>query len=99
MNTKKKQNKLLPTTKKESKKETIRYVYRDFLFPKELDHDYISFDYNNIFFYIFDQLEVGLDQLEVGLGSVWGRFGVCLGSVWRWFGVGLALVWRWLGVG
>ena len=81
MNTKKKQNKLLPTTKKESKKETIRYVYRDFLFPKELFHDYISFDYNNIFFYIFDQLDIRLDQLEVGLGSVWGLFGVCLALV------------------
>ena len=87
----KKKNKLLPTTKKESKKETIRYVYRDFLFPKELDHDYISFDYNNIFFYIFDQLDVGLDQF----GSVWGWFGVGLGSVWG----GLGSVWGWLGVG
>ena len=95
MNTKKKQNKLLPTTKKESKKETIRYVYRDFLFPKELDHDYISFDYNNIFFYIFDQLEVGLVQF----GSVWDRFGIGLGSVWGQFGVSLGSVRRCLGVG
>ena len=47
-----------------------------------------------------------VQKRRVGLGLVWGWFGVGLGLVWGWFGVvrgwfgvGLGLVWGWFGVG